>query len=749
MREKLKKYSSTPIIFITLMALTLVCIVWRVYDNLDNGQKEIKKDLATIANNSASGPVGLVSVWYGSTFGQLELLKNDEKLKSYIRNAGNMPVAEQSSQPEAAHPDDSLNALLAREKDEAQKALDDFVSRDTRFLEAALVVRNGQKFHIVLGETSITELDEKQKMLLTAAKEGEMLLLPVRRSGSRKTLVVDVAIPIFQAAAPSAAPASGEQNNNDTKNEFYLLCTCDITHLSRGAISKDNDNMFTSGLLEKKDDSYLLLVPDLPDACGYPVEAPQHKQDAAGDILMEEINVPTHYSNMAKPALALIRPVNVKNELDRSEKTTWYVLQSISRKDFDERYATWKHRVIAYGALAAALAAILLVALWWWLVGRRERAVANDMRELYQMVSDQKQILDGVNASLSAGVVLNDLSGTIYYVNPSYAHMAGMDPHHMHGLSYKDLPIDLARSLASHTNTVDASGEMATFTEEFEISGQRHHFLTKSSPFLDADNNLVGIVSVYSDVSDLVAAQTRAQRMVTQTVAVFLRTIEAHDPYLGGHSFLTAELAVVLAYCLGVNDEETMDTLRTAASLSQIGMIHLPRQLLLKTGTLTPEERQFMQRHVQYAAAALEGIDFGLPVLPAIVQMYERLDGSGYPRRLSGDQICFHARILAVANTFVALMRPRSYRSPHSIESALSILNTRPAKYDPQIVHALRDYLETENGQAFMVKLRNRQDAQKAKQKAKQSQAQPQLAQAQTRPAATAAAPAQPQQQDG
>ena len=199
--------------------------------------------------------------------------------------------------------------------------------------------------------------------------------------------------------------------------------------------------------------------------------------------------------------------------------------------------------------------------------------------------------------------------------------------------------------------------------------------------------------------------------MVNQTVNAFVRAIETVDSYLRGHSALTAQLAVTLAYCLGKTDPVTLATLRTAANLSQIGMIQLPKELFTKSGMLTPEERALLQNHVEYAKHALEGIDFGLPVMEAIVQMYERMDGSGYPEGLSGDAICENARILAVANTFCALVRSRSYRQAHSVEQALEILEEQPPKYDMRVVEALRQFLPTEQGRAFLELLENERDS--------------------------------------
>ena len=105
---------------------------------------------------------------------------------------------------------------------------------------------------------------------------------------------------------------------------------------------------------------------------------------------------------------------------------------------------------------------------------------------------------------------------------------------------------------------------------------------------------------------------------------------------------------------------------------------------------------------MEFAREALADIDFGLPVLEAITQMYERLDGSGYPLALDDGAICLNARILAVANTFCALMRPRSYLEAHSTEDALNILSETPPKYDAAVVGSLRSFLETESGMVFL-----------------------------------------------
>ena len=289
--------------------------------------------------------------------------------------------------------------------------------------------------------------------------------------------------------------------------------------------------------------------------------------------------------------------------------------------------------------------------------------------------------------------------------------MTGLPAEQLPGMAHTDLGPDLARSLVTHTLAVYQTQSLSSFTETLPIRGQTRYFLTSCTPFRDEQSRITGVVSVYSDMTELALAQQRAQLMVTQAVNAFVRAIEAVDAYLRGHSDFTAQLAVLLARQLGRDDPETLATLRTAAKLSQLGMIQLPKELLTKSGSLTPDERAQLERHVDYAREALAGIDFGLPVLEAMTQMHERLDGSGYPDHLQGENICPNARILAVANTFCALVRPRSYRTALPVDAALKLLKTTPPSYDPQVIAALQTILGTDEGKTFFTRLQNGQEA--------------------------------------
>lgn len=699
-RPSARRNRRAALIMLALLLLVAAAAAVASHWVLQSSQKRMLREMQQGMSTQAGNKVALLTVWSGTLKGQVEAFVNLDLLRLFAAEAASSRIPAEKlldlAQRETAAlaPDtlagrDSDGIDSAPEPDPAQsltprlpimlRQLTDFIEKNS-FWGAYLLNTDLQVYLAPAAAPLFTE--EQRAFLASAVTSRRPVFLPVRRQDGE--LVMDMAFPVF---APLYVDPSGE------KVVSLLVATCNVLPVAKAVTRPGGrrEGEFSSGILQTRWQELQLIDPAVPSGV---LNLPGWRL-TGGRLPLAKREEPVAAGKSVE-AYSLALPV---------PGLPWLVAQSLDVSVAEARYAAFRKNVIMAAGLITALAAIVLVALWWWLVGRRERAVADQLRRLYQVVNQQKQIMDGVNTALSAGIVLNDLNGVIHYANQGYARMAGRPVQELRGLEHTRLLPDLARSLVTHTLAVHQSREVANFTEVLSVDGQARHFLTACSPFNDEKGRISGVVSVYSDITDLVLAQQRAQHMITQTVAVFVRAIEAVDPYLCGQSAFTGQLAVALAYCLGLNNAETVATLRTAASLSQIGMIQLPRELLTKTGPLSPAERQELHRHVEYARRALEGIDFGLPVLEAICQMYERLDGSGYPAGLAGDRICANARILAVANTFCALMRPRSYRTAHDIRGALSILSETPAKYDPQVVRALQDFLQTGQGRAFLQSL--------------------------------------------
>src|SRR5690606_37144878 len=112
-----------------------------------------------------------------------------------------------------------------------------------------------------------------------------------------------------------------------------------------------------------------------------------------------------------------------------------------------------------------------------------------------------------------------------------------------------------------------------------------------------------------------------------------------------------------------------------------------------------------LQGHVDHTAAILRDIDFDLPVLEAVTQMHERLDGGGYPAGLAGEQISLPARIVGACDVFCARIEPRAYRGGIAPEEALAILEQNPTRYDTDVVAALRRVVNSVAGEKLLADL--------------------------------------------
>jgi putative two-component system response regulator len=174
-----------------------------------------------------------------------------------------------------------------------------------------------------------------------------------------------------------------------------------------------------------------------------------------------------------------------------------------------------------------------------------------------------------------------------------------------------------------------------------------------------------------------------ALRSVTiSTVEALLKAMEARDPYLVGHSQRMAALAADVAAALGL-DPESVEHVRLAARLADIGKIGLRTEVMNKPGRLTPEEFDHVQDHVRLGVEILSPLSHLGVVLEYVRDHHEHYDGTGYPRAVAGDAISIGGRILAAADAFVALTSRRAYREPmtplaaidHLRESAGSLLD--------------------------------------------------------------------------
>ena len=180
----------------------------------------------------------------------------------------------------------------------------------------------------------------------------------------------------------------------------------------------------------------------------------------------------------------------------------------------------------------------------------------------------------------------------------------------------------------------------------------------------------------------------KLQRSLSDAVEAMARAMAKRDPYTAGHQDRVAELSGAIARELDM-DTEQVRGLRMGAGIHDIGKIYVPSEILNRPGRLSAAEMAIIHAHCEVGYDIVKHIEFPWPVSDIIVQHHERLDGSGYPYGLKGEEICLEARILAVADTVEAMSSYRPYRPSLGIDAALGeIERNRGRLYDGDAVGA-------------------------------------------------------------
>jgi PAS domain S-box-containing protein/putative nucleotidyltransferase with HDIG domain len=187
---------------------------------------------------------------------------------------------------------------------------------------------------------------------------------------------------------------------------------------------------------------------------------------------------------------------------------------------------------------------------------------------------------------------------------------------------------------------------------------------------------------------DQLRAVERLKIALIATIGAMALTVEKRDPYTAGHQLRVAELCLAIGRELDFS-EDRLEGLRLGATIHDIGKIYVPAEILSRPGRLSAPEFEIIKSHPQVGYDIVKDVKFPWPVTDIILQHHERLDGSGYPQGLKGEQIILEARILAVADVVEAMMSHRPYRPGLGIDAALAqVRREAGTTLDPQVVDA-------------------------------------------------------------
>lgn len=383
-----------------------------------------------------------------------------------------------------------------------------------------------------------------------------------------------------------------------------------------------------------------------------------------------------------------------------------WIVQEVDAREATRTLHQYARVSVLIATLIALAISLLFGLIWWRTMGRKHRDTAERFRTLAQELEKQRNFLDSINDTIPDFIAVKNLDGAYTYANPALAEGVGRTEEEIHGMDDVALfGFDTGKRLEQSDEKALKTGGPVTATERIYLKSQLHHFQITKVPLRNDQGEPEGVIAVFRDITSMIQAEERKRQAVFQTVEALVKAIEFTDPYLAGHSALMREVSSLLADSLHMSAEEK-STVEIASNLSQIGKIFVDKAVLTKAGQLSDMEKELIRKHVEHAAEILRQINFDLPVFEAVVQMNERLDGSGYPKGLHGEEIGLHARVLSVANSFCAMIRPRAYRPAMTVEQALENLRASETSYDRRIVDALRAAMGTVQGDRVLQKTR-------------------------------------------
>lgn len=291
-----------------------------------------------------------------------------------------------------------------------------------------------------------------------------------------------------------------------------------------------------------------------------------------------------------------------------------------------------------------------------------------------------------------------DRDGVYSYVSPKVSDILGYEDKEVLGKTPFDfMPPEEARRVAKLFGSIVAEERPFVFLENTALHKDGHAVIleTNGVPFFDHDGALLGYRGIDRDISErkqvaglLEESIRKIERTVEASIQSISYTMETRDPYTAGHQRRVTQLACAIGREMGLSDTQIAG-IRVAGLVHDIGKISVPTEILSKPGPLTGVEMAMIKAHPKVGYDILKNIEFQWPVAWTTLQHHERMDGSGYPSGISGNEILLEARILAVSDVVEAMSSHRPYRPALGIDKALDEISRGGGTlYDPDVVHA-------------------------------------------------------------
>lgn len=316
-------------------------------------------------------------------------------------------------------------------------------------------------------------------------------------------------------------------------------------------------------------------------------------------------------------------------------------------------------------------------------------------RQAEESVRESEALFRGIVQQNVAAIFMID-GDRVLFANPRACEILGYPPGGLDGMN----PL----RLIAETDRADIAGMMENvLSGRLESVERNFSGIRRDGTPVDIGARAVRvlydkkpvILGVAQDIGERKKAQEEIQRYVARLEHAMMATVEAvstmvelRDPYTSGHERRVGELAAAIGEEMGLSGD-AVTGLRMTGYVHDIGKISVPAEILSKPGRLTEFEFELIKGHARSGYDILKKVEFPWPLPEVILQHHERLDGSGYPQGLKGDEIILEARIMAVADVVEAMASHRPYRPGLGLDKALEEIERNSGRfYDSRVVEA-------------------------------------------------------------
>lgn len=320
---------------------------------------------------------------------------------------------------------------------------------------------------------------------------------------------------------------------------------------------------------------------------------------------------------------------------------------------------------------------------------RHERRLAE-----YQLINSEEKYRTLFEESRDA-IYIGAKKDKFIDFNPSTTDLFGYSKEEMLGMSTKDIFVN-PNEYHKLKEEIERKGSVRDFEAKlYKRNGSKMDCLITSTVRRSKNGNIIGYQGIIRDISELVSSQKKLQKTLEKlqkalggTIQAMALTVETRDPYTAGHQRRVSNLACAIAREMGVPQNQ-IQGIHFAGIIHDIGKISVPGEILSKPGKISSHELGIIKEHPRSGHNILKTVDFPWPIAQIVLQHHEKMDGSGYPDGIFGDEILLESRILSVADVIEAMSSHRPYRPTLGVDVALrEVQQNKNVLYDPDVVDA-------------------------------------------------------------